>query len=443
MQQPARHRQLAKHAALATYVVLLAGQFSLERVGLTNPFPIPERAVAASVVLLFFAHPFSVVRRSGPGTSPVPLVRPVTILLIVLLLSALWAPPSPGLGNALWDIATMLACYVVLVQALQTSRDAVVSVFMTSSLAAGVLFALVGLSSSGQGERIAAFGGGPNVYARITGMGLVAAIYFAMRERGRRQGAAVALTPLLAAATVLSGSRGAMAGLAGALFVLLFTIKRRAWRRIIVWLVTSSPLIVVVYLKYGSVLSSTIQTRIVLLTFQERYTSGRDSLLAVAWDLFAQKPLAGWGLHGFEATYGQYRGFTYPHNFVVQLAAETGLLGLTTLALVVGASVARFRTLPLREPSVAAFLAGTALFAVASQFSGDYYDSRMLWALLLITGSALPSHTRRRDLHPMTSDLGGTSRSLSSRPPSDPVTAAPRTARPQSSPPNTRAAPAE
>lgn len=387
----AHARFWAVATALSTYLLLLAGQFTFERAGLEDPLPIPERAAAALLLVTLLAYPLAMARQSLREPARHPLLRPILLLLATLLLSAMWARPSPGLVDSVWDLVTMGACFWLLVRAMQISREAVVSTFTTASLVTGIVFAVAGLGASGPGNRIAAFGGGPNVFARITGMGFVAAIYFATREHGRRRGFLVALAPFLLAATVLSGSRGAMAGLVAAFLVFLIMIRPHARRRLLGWLVLATPLIAVVWVRYGALVSETIRLRIVRLTFEERETSGREPLISAAWNLFTERPFAGWGLHGFEAQYGQYVGFEYPHNFTVQLAAETGALGLLALLLVIGAAVRALRRLPLREPSVVAFLAGTAIIAVASQFSGDYYDTRMLWAYLLIATAAIPS----------------------------------------------------
>jgi O-antigen ligase len=127
-----------------------------------------------------------------------------------------------------------------------------------------------------------------------------------------------------------------------------------------------------------------IHTRNDSLTLQQHYDAGRTPLYHEAWRLFQQHPIVGTGLHGFEANYGYLVGFTYPHNLVLQVAAESGLLGSCALALVLLRTARTIRPRPSQGRLEAACAACGLLVFAASQFSGDYYDSRFCWIYLTL-----------------------------------------------------------
>ena len=76
------------------------------------------------------------------------------------------------------------------------------------------------------------------------------------------------------------------------------------------------------------------------LTLQGTYPPGgtagqRYSFSESAWQAFLSKPLLGWGAGGWSTLwhYSDERVLKYPHNFVLEIAAEQGLAGLAALAL--------------------------------------------------------------------------------------------------------------
>lgn len=61
----------------------------------------------------------------------------------------------------------------------------------------------------------------------------------------------------------------------------------------------------------------------------------RYSFSESAWQAFLSKPLLGWGAGGWSTLwhYSDERVVKYPHNFILEIAAEQGLVGLAVLAM--------------------------------------------------------------------------------------------------------------
>jgi O-antigen ligase len=114
------------------------------------------------------------------------------------------------------------------------------------------------------------------------------------------------------------------------------------------------------------------------------YLSGRGSLYASALELGRDYPVGGAGLAAFPAL-----GLgVYPHNLFLETFCEGGGMGLVLLLLLLltfGASVWR-----RRRALEGTCLAAVVLVLVGSQVSGDLYDSRGLFLLMVLTAYTAP-----------------------------------------------------
>lgn len=110
----------------------------------------------------------------------------------------------------------------------------------------------------------------------------------------------------------------------------------------------------------------------------------RIRLFGFALDMFEERPLIGAGTAGFETlsmiAMGR-AGDTYPHNSILQVAAEYGLLGLTLFLGVVALSL--IRPLPGRYTALA--MRTLFLFVLLnSMVSGDIFTDRDVLGILLL-----------------------------------------------------------
>ncbi|WP_392424043.1 O-antigen ligase family protein [Barrientosiimonas humi] len=215
---------------------------------------------------------------------------------------------------------------------------------------------------------------------------------------------ALFLAPLYVAATVLSGSRGGILAGVVALLLLAPLVRRFSLGQLIFLWLTGAAAAYVIYTRFGGLVSSTIQDRIVDLTLNQKYSSGRGDLASGSISLFWENFWIGSGIGGFADYYGQ--GFTYPHNLVLQIAAEGGLAGCALFLFALGAVAAGSRA-GRSSPLVMVFTAAFAQIFVASMFSGGYYDSRFLFIFgLAILATSPRAQDRegdsRRALRPTT-----------------------------------------
>jgi O-antigen ligase len=110
------------------------------------------------------------------------------------------------------------------------------------------------------------------------------------------------------------------------------------------------------------------------------YTAGRRlTLYRWALQMFAEKPLTGWGLGGW-SYYALDRDVpAYPHNLVLEIAAEEGVMGLAALGTLFLAVFLALRRI-WRSSADLSFIAPVFLFSLlATMTSGDINVNRPLW----------------------------------------------------------------
>ena len=107
----------------------------------------------------------------------------------------------------------------------------------------------------------------------------------------------------------------------------------------------------------------------------------RYSFSTSAMNAFLAKPLLGWGAGGWSTLwhYSDERVVTYPHNFVLEIASEQGLLGLSVLALLFLAALrAGLRILRDRHIGAIFILPVVSLVVLGNAVTGQV-DDRCMW----------------------------------------------------------------
>lgn len=383
---------LLRPLTVALFIVLLAGQVSFSRLGIANPLFIPERLFGLGlltflVVVVGLANIKSVPSRPAAG---IIVAAPISYFLF----TSLWGADVPEFWSGVTDIVCMLLSCAIISILLSWNTTLVAETVLWCLAITGIIFSIAGLATASTGSPVSAFGGGPNVYSRITMLGFIALVgLIAMHKLPI---AAMTFGPLMLVATVVSGSRGGMLAGLVSICVLVPLVRRVKPYQIVAGLGLLVAFLVFVYQKFSDTVDRVVDGRIVQLTLQQGYTSGRGDLYRSAWELFLDNLFRGAGLRGFAEHYGQ--GFTYPHNLFLLTASEGGLVGLVVLIFALATFAVRVlhhhgSTLTLL------FTAASCMIFVSSMFSGDYYDARFLWVFMII---ALQVSAQERFTRPAT-----------------------------------------
>lgn len=377
---------------LLPFAVAFGSLFALNlgsiRVGPTDAL------VAALVVTWFFrCRDRSLLAKRPPGRLPALLFLGLALYLAAVALSLVVATDRAA---ALKEVIKWSEVAVTVVVAADLLRSALaMRVVVWAAIGAGVAEALLGFAqwalSAGQagpgGASIRVFGtfDQPNPYGGFLNFALplaLALLLFARdpRERWVAGGAAT----LLLVAQGMANSRGAFLGLAAALVVLL-VVGWRLERPAVIATAVSVPLFMLAWVTHLIPLS--IQDKLLAQVRLNDVMNGqinnanfstveRLAHWIAGLRMFVAHPLLGVGAGNYNAAYPAYRlpdwydPLGHAHNYYINVAAETGTLGLAAFLFLTGVSlvlawrVARgARSTPL-FPLAVGFLATLVALAV-------------------------------------------------------------------------------
>ncbi|MFV8755123.1 O-antigen ligase family protein [Nannocystaceae bacterium ST9] len=373
----ARIRESLSGLALAIY--LLVGRWSPSRTFALEPSPLLEPRVWAVALLVGLALAPRT-RDPGPASPELPAWWSASLLAQLGLWAwtasaATWSPAGElALGLELLDVALMVAVTLALHRLVLVSDPlALVESLERGLIGLLVALALLALAGGLAASRMAALGGGPNVFGRNMGLLCVLALHRAMAVPRARD---MVLALLAAGLVALSGSRGAMAATALAGAALISFGRARPSRRVLVLSAALiGALLVLGTTEIGQVVIDRIRVRVIDLLLGRGYVSNRDRIYVVAIELGLSAPIFGQGLGSFAVA----TPWPYAHDLVLDAWAETGLIGV--LLLLVALAVLGLGLLTQRWRRVDGLAAAALLMGVASLFSGGRYDARGLWCL--------------------------------------------------------------
>lgn len=308
------------------------------------------------------------------------LAAALAVLLPLYVASSLfWSvDPDFSLGKALEAVTLVIAC-ICMIPFLKAGRGPRVRhgfwVILVATTGLMCLMACVSVDSS----RLSVLGGGPNTFGRNMGLLFLGLLYLQRRSSVATAWRWYPLMALSLLMVLLSGSRGALlATMVGGSIYLLIDNRFRARNVLAVGSFGILVFAVMISTELGQRAVDMFESRIVHQTIEQQYMSGREDLYAAAYELGLESPWFGQGLSGFTSILG----INYPHNIVLELFCETGIVGVSLLGgllLAVAAFVIR-----QRKHCDPAIWGAFGLTLSSAMFSGDFFDSRgiLLMAML-------------------------------------------------------------
>jgi hypothetical protein len=294
-------------------------------------------------------------------------------------LSIIWSSsPRDGLGKTMDLVYSILLLFSI--YAVQNKHDIryhfyQVIMFVSILMALGALYSTIMNPTS---SRLSAFGGGPNIFGRTMAFGFIIAL-----EKGitsKRMGLTLIFVPITFIMLLASGSRGAMGACVCGVICLLFARGPHISRVIGLCLCTMVVISAFIFLSpAGERIAASVEDRIGTQTIEKRYISGRDELAKEAITMWEKSPVLGNGLGGFAA--GNFEQ-EYPHNLFLEALCEGGVIGTFFLIIVLVYGIFWLYNHRRRLHILSLALLCTSL--IAAQFSGDFYDCRMIFVFLLL-----------------------------------------------------------
>ena len=361
-------------------------------------------AIGRPVLLLFvFALPLSI------AVSQILLTVLAGVCLASFAARADRPPPpaffTPLLAYAAWTVAVSVPFSLAPATSLVESREVLLFLVapivlalargerartvVTVALAAGAINAVAGIVQYGilqydnLGQRPSGSMGHYMTYAGLLMLMLCAALSRLLFDARDRAWALVVL-PALSVALVVTLTRSAWIGAAGAAGLLLVLRDRR--------LLALAPVVAVVFL---AVAPAQVSDRLYsIFDLQDPTNRDRLAMMTAGAGMVRDHPLTGVGPGLVEVAYADYRpenavNETNPHlhNVPLQIAAERGLPALALWAWFI-AALALDLVRRLREPAsrtlAAGALAAVAAMLAAGLFEYNFGDSEFLMLLLVL-----------------------------------------------------------
>jgi O-antigen ligase len=336
--------------------------------------------------------------RRRPDVSRTAIVLWVALACLVLF-GVLYAPDQ-GLAMSRATNYWALVFLPLLPAALRVGSDPrFVRQMLWTFFGMGVLTVVLGLAQMTGSRRLVVLNMNTIQTARVALLAPILAIAFVWRERWRSlRIVAIALVPAAILVAVASGARGPVLAL---VVLAAVTVARRLleprsvdWRLtgVLAGLAVASILILSVAVADLPAVSTERMTGIGNLV--ESSLSGatdatagesRLRLYGLGISLFEDQPILGAGTSGFEAlsrrVLGPLDAAAYPHNAMIQFGAEYGLVGIALFATIV--LLALIRKLPPGS-TWSALRVVFLFFLLNAMVSGNIFDDRTLWGLLLL-----------------------------------------------------------
>lgn len=344
----------------------------------------PRYVLAAGIVVgAWISEPVRLPRRHERTAQ-----RAIYAITIWLIGSAIWSPAGAFALSKAIEVATIGAVCASAARCTRAFPFVYSRAFWSTTVALALLLGILAFAAQhSDGLRLAVLGGGPNTFGRTQALGAVIAIQRGLTEDRRFVNSAA--TVLLTATTVLSGSRGAMLGLGvGAAAILIAAPRTRAISLMAVVAAIAAAAFAASP-SFRTQVETTYAVRIQELVIGGVHYSGREAIWSSAYSCATHSPIVGTGLGAFE-----YRNGFYPHNLVLEIGCEGGMLAVVALGVMSYAVVAAMAGSRIR--ALAGHAGAWLAIAVATQFSGDLYDSRGVFLLATISLASVVEFRNRQ-----------------------------------------------
>jgi O-antigen ligase len=342
----------------------------------------------------------------------------IALALVVLVSSAYTPAPGYGQEKAVRFITLTMLAFVVPLVVVQNSQE--LYRFLLGIMAIGLVLALEGLLEGG--VLFTAFGS--NTLELGYGAGIAILIVMFLILPGSRsvasRAAAIVIVGVLTWAMIGSGSRGPLQALAVSMVMtfLLSLVLRYRRRFALISIVAVAGIVLFVFSSALVPSASLARFRLLLSGGETQAQTSSAGTRLFYWRqslaLLSEHPLVGGGAGAFARFVLGVDTQEYPHNILLELASETGLVGLTIFVCLL-LSILQRLLFALHISGLIHDYNRSLLFTVfalltfelvGAMLSGDLNDGRGLWALFGVTiaVSSCVSRMARRRLEPSDDD---------------------------------------
>lgn len=310
--------------------------------------------------------------------------------------------PAPGavsylLQNVQWMLLLWVASNLL---AFRSVRSATLLALTIGCTILAALQALAPVTNDMiSDDRISALGENPNTAGAMFAIGIIAALGWRREYSHRRplvRNFLMLCAALMGAQMVRTGSRGAMLALILGLLVFVLVAERFAAK------VKAAIVAVIVLTVLGWIVMTTenVRTRW-QRALEQRDLSQREMIFPVAWQMFTERPLTGWGVnHHFDELGWRFgRGPLEEHNLVLYILNEGGLFA--GLPYMLGLFLVFLLGFRARRAGVGIAALALLVTLMAVNVSGVFHYRKTQWVLLAFAIGSAPRVMRRMTRRPL------------------------------------------
>jgi len=228
-------------------------------------------------------------------------------------------------------------------------------------------------------------------------VGTLISVHFALCSRGLNKLFWTFSFGVTLLSTILVASRGPLVALGIGFLILMLLHPSSKVSRIRFCAIAAA--IGAVLIVIASKLSTFAVERLVSLVTGRADDSGRSALRAIAYESFRESPWGiGWGEYSRlpDAVSSFGAGDFHPHNLLLELLVENGIIGTVVLLLALTWVLWKYGWLERREALTPILLSIVGFALTAAQFSSDIASNRLLWAALGATVAYSFHHGRQQ-----------------------------------------------
>lgn len=333
---------------------------------------------------------------------------PLAAFAVILVLSAIVSPyPRVAIGVTLMLLvsgAVYFGAFAWLLAADPEARSPLLRAWAAGAALASAVGLVYGAAeraghqSAVQGRAEIPHGVGPNGLGTTLMLGAILSLGLAVRHNGRQRVLWTGAALLCVAGLLASGSRASLAGWAvGTAYLVWRELRARPWRM--------AALVVAGLAVVGGLAAASPQLTSRLPSTMRDVSGNRIRIWQTSLEMIAARPLLGTGFGTYERAYDQRRGpgmspEPFAFNLWMNLAVETGLLGVAAAVWVAAAAIGAWTRAtpaargpaPLRggapdfwRPAVAAMWIALLVDQLADNTLFSISTSAALWLLLALT----------------------------------------------------------
>jgi O-antigen ligase len=328
---------------------------------------------------------------------------PVAFGLFVLYVIVFTIPTALGYTpvqeEAEWQLKVLIHLVIMgwVVFNIMKNQEVARTGLIVLGVACATLAALqvTGISETNAGyestsDRTTSFGFHPNNLARILALGMLAIVGLAYGTRRglKKLGLLVpAFILLIGYAIIQTGSRGGLLALFAGLMVIVLgdgSARSRARNAVLV----GAAVLFIAGLAITSELTAS--------RFENALDDGdlarRELIYPMAWEMFLEKPLVGWGGKASEYELGARLGHPEeesknPHNLILYLLVATGLVG--AVPMLAGIGLALYAAWSTRTGGLGVLPLAMLVTVLVANMSGLWLHNKMHWFVIALALSTV------------------------------------------------------